>query len=66
MERLLNRPCGACRALVPADTGCVHWKPGTKSGKRLGWVKGRARPVPSPTDLAYVQVLDRGVTQAVE
>lgn len=20
-------PCGACRALVPIDTGCQHWKP---------------------------------------
>ena len=22
------RPCGACRALVPAQTGCAHWRPG--------------------------------------
>ena len=22
------RPCGACTALVPADTGCPHWRPG--------------------------------------
>lgn len=22
------RPCGACRELVPADTGCGHWAPG--------------------------------------
>lgn len=22
------RPCGACGALVPADTGCEHWRPG--------------------------------------
>ncbi len=22
------RPCGACAELVPADTGCQHWKPG--------------------------------------
>jgi len=22
------RPCGACRALVPDDTGCEHWTPG--------------------------------------
>lgn len=21
------RPCGACVALVPADTGCPHWRP---------------------------------------
>ena len=21
-------PCGACRALVPADSGCEHWRPG--------------------------------------
>lgn len=23
-----HRPCGACTALVPADTGCEHWTPG--------------------------------------
>lgn len=23
------RPCGACCALVPADSGCKHWKPGS-------------------------------------
>jgi len=22
------RPCGACRTLIPADTGCHHWRPG--------------------------------------
>lgn len=22
------RPCGACRSLVPASTGCAHWRPG--------------------------------------
>lgn len=22
------RPCGACAELVPADSGCKHWKPG--------------------------------------
>ena len=21
-----NRPCGVCAALVPAATGCKHWK----------------------------------------
>lgn len=21
------RPCGACRALVPAHEGCTHWRP---------------------------------------
>jgi hypothetical protein len=25
---MTRRPCGACRALVPADTGCEHWRPG--------------------------------------
>lgn len=23
-----HRPCGACRELVPAETGCQHWRPG--------------------------------------
>lgn len=21
------RPCGICRELVPADSGCTHWRP---------------------------------------
>lgn len=25
---IARRPCGACRALVPADAGCAHWRPG--------------------------------------
>lgn len=25
---MTHRPCGACRKLVPADTGCDHWRPG--------------------------------------
>lgn len=67
------RPCGACAALVPADTGCTHWKPGAKSGKRMGWVQGRARgtarPIPADSpevDLAFLRVLDSGVTPRVE
>lgn len=28
MEVLALRPCGACHAYVPVDTGCVHWKIG--------------------------------------
>lgn len=24
------RPCGACRAYVPAAYGCGHWRPGNK------------------------------------
>lgn len=64
------RPCGACGELVPAVTGCQHWKPGNGSGKRVGWVKGRARK-PPPADspqvaLSFLTVLDRGVTRAVE
>lgn len=30
------RPCGACRELVPADSGCGHWRPGVSSGMRAG------------------------------
>jgi len=32
---VINRPCGACQELVPADTGCMHWKPGTRAPVRL-------------------------------
>lgn len=28
MRHRLNRPCGACAELVPADEGCEHWRPG--------------------------------------
>lgn len=38
-----HRPCGECRALVPADTGCAHWKPRASAPVRHGWVRGRAR-----------------------
>lgn len=24
---MMHRPCGVCRALVPADSGCTHWRP---------------------------------------
>lgn len=27
------RPCGACQALVPADSGCEHWSPGVRHRK---------------------------------
>jgi len=27
------RPCGACKALVPADIGCEHWHPGAHTPK---------------------------------
>ena len=30
MTHLEHAPCGACGELVPADTGCMHWKPGTR------------------------------------
>jgi hypothetical protein len=33
------RPCGACRSLVPADTGCEHWAPGLSARA----VEGRER-----------------------
>jgi hypothetical protein len=44
-----HRPCGACAELISTDEGCRHWKPGTKSGKRHGWVRGRARKEPDCT-----------------
>lgn len=36
------RPCGACAAMVPADTGCKHWKPGTAATARSAR-RGRAK-----------------------
>ncbi|MET0428826.1 MAG: hypothetical protein ABW026_10045 [Microvirga sp.] len=36
-----HRPCGACDALVPADAGCKHWKPGTAATARSAR-RGRA------------------------
>jgi hypothetical protein len=65
------RPCGACAELVPSDTGCQHWKPGVKSGKRTGWVRGRARTTPIPAaspaaDLGFLRVLDRGATGTIQ
>jgi hypothetical protein len=37
-----HRPCGACGELVPADTGCKHWKPGTAATVRSAR-RGRAQ-----------------------
>lgn len=36
------RPCGACRELVPAETGCGHWKPG-RSAKAADSAERRRR-----------------------
>lgn len=27
LDVLALRPCGACRAYVPVDGGCAHWRP---------------------------------------
>jgi len=35
-------PCGACAAMVPIDTGCRHWKPGTAATVRSAR-RGRAK-----------------------
>jgi hypothetical protein len=42
------RPCGACVELVPADTGCGHWKPAhraeaARKGKNRNRDNQRAR-----------------------
>lgn len=44
---LEHRPCGACGELVSVVDGCAHWKPGVKSGKKLGWVR---KPKPPTAD----------------
>lgn len=61
------RPCGACAELVPSDSGCPHWKPGIKVGKRLGWTKKPRTLAASPAaDLSFIQVLDRGATRTIQ
>lgn len=59
-----SKPCGACGKLVDSHIGCAHWKPDAKTGKRVGWVKGRARQgeppapaMPAPS-LGFLQLLD--------
>jgi len=46
------RPCGACQELVPADTGCKHWKPrpvrapvrkAAREPTKEDWARERAR-----------------------
>lgn len=32
---MILRPCGLCRALVPGDTGCGHWKPRRAEANRV-------------------------------
>jgi hypothetical protein len=33
---ITHRPCGACHALVPADTGCEHWRPRQALSQTVG------------------------------
>lgn len=45
------RPCGACAELVPADTGCKHWKPGAKPVRPVRRKPTRASgPAPTVAD----------------
>jgi hypothetical protein len=53
------RPCGACAELVPADTGCQHWKPGTVR-KRVARRSTRGSG-PAPTVAEFQRVM--GVTR---
>lgn len=68
---LRRRPCGACGALVDAQEGCRHWKPSAPSGRRTGWVKGRARRVaiPQPEErprLGFLPAVDKEASGSVE
>lgn len=36
-------PCGRCRALVPRDTGCVHWRPDLRGERRPLLASERSR-----------------------
>lgn len=61
---LRDRPCGACHALVPADTGCKHWKPGVKAPAP---VKRRPMAANDPRmALLRKAILDRGASRPVE
>lgn len=56
-----HRPCGACGAYVSTDSGCKHWKPGSRAGKQRGWVRGRARGVPIPPPADSLEVARRTI-----
>ena len=56
-----HRPCGACRELVPAESGCAHWRPGLK--KAAPRVRASTRGGgPSPTVAEFHRVM--GVRRA--
>lgn len=41
---LKNRPCGACSALVPTDSGCDHWKPKTQAAHQARREAAKSKP----------------------
>lgn len=50
-----HRPCGACAELVPADTGCVHWRPGQAKPPRAR--RSTRGGGPSPTVAEFQRVM---------
>ncbi len=58
------RPCGACRALVPVDDGCSHWKPGNKMGKPARQWRNRPPVRPNPESLRFQAMLERAVARS--
>lgn len=64
---MTHRPCGACRKLVPADTGCDHWRPG-RSAKAADSAarrraKREAKNLPPPVDRAKRTAANRRYQQ---
>lgn len=60
------RPCGACRDLVPATTGCRHWFPGRQFAAEK---KRRAKPIDpySPEAVAaFNRMLDKQPSTTIE
>ena len=51
---MTHRPCGECRELVPADTGCSHWKPGAKRLRRKNPSTRAAGPAPTVAEFRRV------------
>jgi hypothetical protein len=53
------RPCGACGTLVPADTGCEHWRPGRSAKAADSAERRRVQRVDREAARRNAQVADR-------
>lgn len=57
---IAHRPCGECRELVPADTGCPHWKPGQVRKRAPRPSTRGGGPSPSVAEFQRVMGVRRG------